>query len=216
MNYYQLLGVDARATMQQIKTAYRILALENHPDRNASPGAGEFFKAVNEAYSVLGDPGSRSRYDRILRLMDPSQTGSRWPEVIARKSGEVLQAIAVGAAAAGTLYRKRKSRKGRNLRYRLKLSAGETDGVRDLSIRYLRPAACPACKGSGRDDSGGPCPECGGSGRVDRMHTASFRMPENAGSRTILRMRGHGEEGLLGSPSGDLLIELNLEEGGAS
>src|ERR1700722_10973884 len=67
-NYYKILGVNSAATINDIKTAYRALALKYHPDRNPnSKTAEDTFKKINEAYEVLKDPDKRSAYDQRLR-----------------------------------------------------------------------------------------------------------------------------------------------------
>src|SRR5579884_3566377 len=64
-DYYEVLGVPRDATKDQIKEAYRKLALQYHPDRNKSPGAEEKFKEISEAYAVLSDDAKRAQYDRF-------------------------------------------------------------------------------------------------------------------------------------------------------
>src|SRR6187455_384059 len=63
-DYYKVLGVDKKASADDIKKAYRKLARKYHPDTNHDPGAEERFKAISEAYDVLGDPEKRKKYDR--------------------------------------------------------------------------------------------------------------------------------------------------------
>jgi molecular chaperone DnaJ len=64
-DYYEVLGVSRGSSMDEIKSAYRDLALKYHPDRNPSPDAEDRFKEINEAYQVLSDPDARARYDRF-------------------------------------------------------------------------------------------------------------------------------------------------------
>src|ERR1044072_3821392 len=63
-DYYKTLGVDKKASQEDIKKAYRKLARQYHPDTNKDPGAEERFKAISEAYDTLGDPDKRKKYDR--------------------------------------------------------------------------------------------------------------------------------------------------------
>src|SRR3954454_12601189 len=63
-DYYKVLGVDKKASQDDIKKAYRKLAVKYHPDANSEPGAEEKFKDISEAYAVLSDPEQRKRYDR--------------------------------------------------------------------------------------------------------------------------------------------------------
>src|ERR671926_1734790 len=63
-DYYKVLGVDKKASQEEIKKAYRKLARKYHPDTNKDPGAEERFKEISEAYDVLGDPEKRKKYDR--------------------------------------------------------------------------------------------------------------------------------------------------------
>src|SRR3954466_8129717 len=63
-DYYKVLGVDKKASQEEIKKAYRKLARKYHPDTNKEPGAEERFKAISEAYDTLGDPEKRKKYDR--------------------------------------------------------------------------------------------------------------------------------------------------------
>ena len=63
-DYYKTLGVDKKASQEEIKKAYRKLARQYHPDTNKDAGAEERFKAISEAYDILGDPDKRKKYDR--------------------------------------------------------------------------------------------------------------------------------------------------------
>lgn len=78
-NYYSILGVSVNSHAADIKRAYRRLALQYHPDKNSNPAAEQFFKEVNEAYDVLGDPQKRYEYDQ--RLLNPVYTAPVEPSV---------------------------------------------------------------------------------------------------------------------------------------
>ncbi|KAL1414204.1 hypothetical protein MTO96_007680 [Rhipicephalus appendiculatus] len=76
-DYYKLLGVSKNATEEDIKKAYRRLALRYHPDKNRAPGASERFKEITEAYTVLRDKKTREEYDRSVE--DGGKGEIRWP-----------------------------------------------------------------------------------------------------------------------------------------
>src|SRR2546428_7564857 len=76
MDYYELLRIDSTATFDEIHRAYRSLAMQYHPDRNATPEAASIMSSINEAYSVLGEPSRRRLYDHQHRAAQPFD-GSR-------------------------------------------------------------------------------------------------------------------------------------------
>ena len=74
-DYYQVLQITPAATFDQVHKAYRALAMQYHPDRNSTPGAGSTMAAINEAYTVLSDPTRRREYDRERLKAEPSDVG---------------------------------------------------------------------------------------------------------------------------------------------
>ncbi|HTF21527.1 MAG TPA: J domain-containing protein [Chryseolinea sp.] len=111
MTYYDILGVTRSATESEIKRAYRKLAVVYHPDKNPDPAAEQFFKLINEAYEVLGDPPKRSRYD--LELMEPMA---------------IFQTAPSSPGHRDPAYRPRRTRPRRK---------SESERLRDLMRQYL-------------------------------------------------------------------------------
>ena len=116
-DFYQILGVPREASQQDIQRAYRKLARQYHPDVNADPAAEERFKDVSEAYDVLSDPQTRSRYDalgadfrQVPEDMDP-QAWRRAQAGAGRANGQALAPEAPGQARPGLqLHRGRRRR----------------------------------------------------------------------------------------------------------
>jgi molecular chaperone DnaJ len=166
-DYYETLGVTKEATLDEIKKAYRRLALKYHPDKNPDdPNAERMFKEVSEAYEVLSDPKKRTAYDQRGR------EGVRAMGFEGFSSNEEI--FSHFSDIFGDLFgdrfwrRQQRPRPGRELRARIEIDLREAafGGSRDLGLRG--PAPCDACGGSGSRTrtAPGPCRQCGGSGQV--------------------------------------------------
>ena len=166
-DYYQILGVDRNATPEQIKKAYRKLALKYHPDRN--PGdkqAEEKFKEAAEAYEALGDPQKRRLYDQYghagLRGTDfHSFSGF---EDIFNSFGDIFGDL----FGMGGARRPDAPRRGADLRYDLRIDLREAAFGCEKKISFQQAEDCPACHGSGADPKEGftTCTACGGAGQL--------------------------------------------------
>lgn len=162
-DYYAVLGVDRRASAEEIKRAYRRLTLEYHPDRHPhDPEIHERYRAINQAYDVLSDAASRNRYDASLRLSETLDVakgfdGQTAKDLLGNVFGDVF----------GT--RRRERRRGRDLRYTLSVSFEEAvlGSVHEIAFEAAGP--CPGCEGTGTRPGGRPperCPVCAGRGEV--------------------------------------------------
>lgn len=180
-DYYELLGVQKNASEDELKKAYRKMALKFHPDRN--PGdkkSEEQFKEVNEAYSVLNDPEKRKSYD-LFGHAGPAgggfnQQGAGFSDIF----GDIFEEF-FGASQGGGGGRRRAQR-GSDLRYNLTLTFGEAFFGKEEKIRLRRPEACAACRGSGaKDGTTKPCSACGGAGQV-RFQQGLFTVSRTCGS----------------------------------
>ncbi len=186
-DYYEVLGVSRDATDQEIKSAYRKLAIKYHPDKNPNDKeAEERFKEAAEAYSVLSDPEKRARYDRYGH--SGLQGGfSGFDPAIFSDFGDILgEFFGFGDIFGGR--RRGGPERGSDLRYDLKISFREAAfGVR-TKIKIPRQETCSACDGRGIPRGKHPvtCPTCRGSGQV-RYQQGFFSI-----SRTCSQCNGSG------------------------
>jgi len=172
-DYYEILGVPRSATTEQIKKAYRKMALKYHPDRN--PGnkeAEEVFKEAAEAYEVLGDPEKRARYDQFGHegvRGDFGAGGFSWSDFHHFTDFEDILGSLLGSFFGIETGRQgRQVYRGRDLRVNLELTLEDVLKGKQAEIELTRLEACEPCRGSGakRGTSPKTCPRCRGSGQV--------------------------------------------------
>ena len=191
-DYYEVLGISRTATEQEIKSAYRKLALKYHPDRNpADKTAEERFKEAAEAYSVLADTDKRHLYDRFGHAglggaatgFDPNAfTGF---EDILGGLGDIF---GFGDVFGGSR-RRTGPQRGADLRYDLEISFEEAARGTETSIQIPRQETCETCNGSGAAPGSKPttCPQCHGRGQL-RYQQGFFTL-----ARTCGQCRGTGQ-----------------------
>jgi molecular chaperone DnaJ len=187
-DYYELLGVDRSASEEEVKKAYRKLALKHHPDRN--PGdkqSEETFKQVSEAYQVLSDPQKRSQYDQFGHAAfgdnGPFSGGFDFTAGFEDIFGDIFGEF----FGSGTRRRGSRSR-GEDLRYNLTLSFEEAVGGTEKKIKVPRHGICETCRGTGAKVGTSPqtCPTCRGRGQV------SFQQGFFSVSRSCTQCNGQG------------------------
>ena len=172
-DYYEVLGVERQATEQQIKSAYRKLALKHHPDRNpGDPAAEEQFKEAAEAYAVLADAEKRSLYDRFGHAgVSAAGTGAGFDPTIFADFSDIFSGLG-DVFGFGDLFGGRRRRggpqRGADLRYDLEISFDESAAGTDTTIQIPREETCEPCKGSGAAPGTSPetCSHCRGSGQL--------------------------------------------------
>jgi molecular chaperone DnaJ len=165
-DYYEILGVNRDADEQAIKTAYRKLAHQYHPDKNhGNKDAEEKFKEASEAYEVLSDGDKRARYDRYGHANGQQfqDFGFGGAATINDIFGDIFGEM-FGGARRGQRGRSR----GADLRYHLEIAFEEAAFGTTARITIPRPRVCEACHGSGAKPGTGPrtCPTCGGAGEI--------------------------------------------------
>jgi molecular chaperone DnaJ len=177
-DYYETLGVPKTATPDELKKAYRKLAMQFHPDRNASPDASEKFKEVNRAYEVLQDADTRARYDRFGHAGVESGNGQQGFEGFSGFDGfgDIFDAFFGGAARGGGGRRKRGPARGADLRYNLRLTFEEAVFGADKEIEYSRGERCEKCAGQGTEPGTelAVCADCNGAGELRRAQQSIF------------------------------------------
>src|SRR4030088_375326 len=173
-DYYEVLGVSRTASAEELKRAYRKLALQFHPDRNPDdPQAEARFKEVNEAYEVLSDQSKRQRYDSFGHAGTQGMPGFDFGGAGFGGINDIFDMF-FGAAAAGRA--RSGPRRGDDLRLDLRLTFEEAVfGVeRELTIPRAEP--CSACQGTGAETGtlAQTCPQCRGAGQVRRAPQSIF------------------------------------------
>ena len=172
-DYYDILGVPKNATEDDIKKAYRKLAMKHHPDRNQGDGAKtaeEKFKEAKEAYEMLSDPQKKAAYDQYGHAgVDPNAGGGAggagmggFAEAFGDIFGDIFNGGRRGGGGGQQIYR------GSDLSYAMEITLEEAANGKDAQIRIPSWDTCETCKGSGAKPgtSAKTCGTCNGSGTV--------------------------------------------------
>jgi len=191
-DYYEVLGAARSASDDDLKKAYRRLAIQLHPDRN--PGnkqAEERFKEVNEAYQVLSDPERRSQYDRFghSAFQGPQGQGPFGGFDFSQGFEEVFSDIFGDFFGTGRGRARSRSRRGDDLRYDLEVEFEEAARGTEKVVRFQRLTLCESCNGTrarGGSTGARQCPNCRGTGQV-RTQQGFFSI-----STTCSQCRGEG------------------------
>jgi molecular chaperone DnaJ len=181
-DYYEVLGVPRDADDGAIKSAYRKLALQYHPDRNPEDQrAEEKFKQAAEAYSVLSDPQKRATYDRYGKAgLGGAAGGFGFHHVDLSEALNIFMRDFGGMGGLESLFGggrpRADTRRGQDVRVTVKLSLAEVATGVKKAVRFKAPDRCTACEGSGAKPGTRPstCSICGGSGEVRRQARSMF------------------------------------------
>jgi len=248
-DYYEVLGVQRDASPEQLKKAYKKLAIANHPDRNpGDESAVARFKESAEAFEVLSDPQKRSRYDRFGHAGVSGNGGPQFTDVsdIFDAFGELFDGFGMfgdgqrrsGRAQRGSHLRSSVTidllEAARGCTRTLEVSRRETcatchvtgarAGSKPETCDYCGgrgrvvhsqgffrvQTTCPACQGSGRVVRD-KCADCGGTGTQMGTSKLEVKVPPGVDNGMQLCLRGEGEAGAQGAPSGDLYVDLQVK-----
>jgi molecular chaperone DnaJ len=172
--FYETLGVTRTAKDGELKSAFRKMAMECHPDRNPGDATAEArFKEINSAYETLKDPQKRAAYDRFGHAAFENGGpgaggggfgagfGSSMSDIFESMFGDVVGGRGRGGGASGR-------ERGSDLRYNMEISLEDAYQGKTAQIRIPTPVTCEACTGTGAKAGSKPrqCPTCGGAGRV--------------------------------------------------
>jgi molecular chaperone DnaJ len=222
-DYYEILGIGREAGDQEIKQAYRKLALKFHPDRNPDdPKAEDSFKEASEAYSILSDGQKRAAYDRFGHAGVQGAAGGGGfggfnPEAFGDFSDILGNLFGFQDIFGGGGKGRTRAQRGEDLRYDLEIAFEEAMFGMTADIQVPRMEACARCKGSGAEPGTSPtsCPTCHGRGEV--IYQQSFLSVRRTcstcnGTGQVIRnacteCRGHGYR------QGQRKLKINIPAG---
>jgi len=239
-DYYEILGVAKSANKDEIKKAYRKLAMKFHPDRNPDDASAEAkFKEASEAAEVLLDENKRSRYDQFGHAGVEGQAGGfgggfgqggdfgDLGDIFGDLFGDMFGGGGRGRRGGG----RTRGRRGEDLQMQVDITfeeaafgcEKEVNVVHNVIKEGTTPQPCDMCGGHGevRRQQGfftiaQTCPKCGGQGeiaeRVKKKANLSVKIPNGIDSGQRLKLSGEGDVGSNGGPNGDLYVLIRIKE----
>lgn len=184
MDYYELLDVARTASADEIKSAYRKLALKYHPDRNKEAGASEKFTQINEAYAVLSDDEKRAHYDRFGSAPSSGMPGG---DPFGGMGGvgfdpmDIFEQLFGGAVGGMGARGRRGPARGDDIETEARINLHQARSGEEIELEVDRLTTCEHCHGSKTEPGGKPpikCTTCGGSGTVRAQARTIFGVVE--------------------------------------
>ena len=237
-DYYKTLGLKRDASEKEIRSAFRKLAHQHHPDMNKDDkGAEARFKEINEANEVLSNPEKRRMYDQFgadwqnYQQAQGARAGqqsagadfSQWFSAQAAggrggtrveygDSGEFsdfFDTLFGGGRGQGRGYGQPRPQRGEDQEYELAITLEEADRGATRGLELQSPTICGTCGGNGIVEHR-RCPICGGKGTVMQSRQIEARIPVGVQEGSRIRLAGQGGSGYLGGPNGDLFLRVRL------
>ncbi|MBL8000052.1 MAG: molecular chaperone DnaJ [Candidatus Kapabacteria bacterium] len=221
-DYYEILGVQKSSSADEIKSAYRKLAMKYHPDRN--PGdkeAEENFKEATEAYEVLSDSGKRQRYDQFghqgmrggqdfHQNVNINDIFSQFGDIFGGGgNGDIFEQFFGGGGNRRSGGRRQAGEQGSDLKIRLPLSLEEIAAGAEKTLKIKRYRTCDTCSGSGAKSGSKPvtCSTCQGQGEVRHVSRSMFGQMVNIAPCTTCAGTGQIIKDKCGDCSGEGRIQ---------
>ena len=216
-DYYEILNIPKTSSKDEIKTQYRKLALQYHPDRNKSPDAEDKFKEISEAFAVLSDDQKRAQYDQFGHAGIDSRYSS---DDIFRgvNFDEIFRDIGFGFGGFDSIFstlfggrRPRGPQRGQDLRYDMDITLEQAYAGLTKEIDVPRSERCAECGGTGAKPGTSPkkCSECGGTGQIQHVQVTGFMQFSRIEPCRKCRGRGEIIEKPCNACRGNGLVELH-------
>lgn len=185
-DYYEILGADKKASIDDIKSAYRQLAMQYHPDRNKSPDAEEKFKEISEAYAVLSDQNKRQQYDQFgragidMRYSQEDIFRGAAPDIEDILRDFEMRGFGKGKSIFDILFggerRREGPHRGSDILYELSVNFEDVAFGKTVDLEVPRTETCDMCNGSGAKSGTSPktCSTCRGTGQVSKTQNTPF------------------------------------------
>ncbi len=212
-SYYEILGVQVNASVEEIKKAFRSLALRYHPDQNNHPQAKERFQEIRQAYETLVNPQTRSLYDHTHGFNNRNRNRKKGNKFSSPKSHpsdiwkeqhlkEILYEY------FGISWTSRGIFRCNDLRFDFHFLPDHLKTERKETIEYQRLVYCCECMGKGLNFRS--CSMCRGRGFVEEKVTIEVEIPPGCPSGHHIRIRGAGDHTLPWAPPGDLIVYVHV------
>jgi len=182
-DYYEVLGLDHTASKDDIKKAYRKLALKYHPDKNKEKGAEEKFKEISEAYAVLYDDEKRKMYDQYGHAGIDQQYSTEdifrttdFSDIFRGMGFDFNDIFEQFFGRRGGYPERPRSQRGSDIRYDIEIGLEDAYNGIDTELEVPRTELCDTCHGTGARPGTSPkrCPTCGGSGQMQTSRRTAF------------------------------------------
>ncbi len=255
-DFYEVLGVDRNASPEDLKKAYRKLAMKYHPDRNPdNKEAEDKFKEANEAYEILSSPEKKQRYDQFGHAgvngnggggFEGFGGGGGFEDIF----GDIFDMFGGGGFSSSR--RRSGPQKGADIKYESTITFEEAAFGTEKTVEYYKNENCDKCSGTGAKPGTSkktcvhcqgkgeiryaqrtplgqivnvktcphcngdgqliedPCPSCKGKGKIRKQKKIKVNIPAGVDTGMVIPIRGEGEPGVKGGPSGDFYVVIKV------